>query len=116
MGRRFWRVRDIAEILEHWQAGRNRTAIARSLGVDRKTVRKYVAEAEARGVQRSGALTREQWMVFVREHFPEAVDRMARSPSGVLLARHEDFIREQLVKGDHRVAASRGADGTGGES
>jgi len=89
-------VRDIAEILEHWQAGRDNSAIARSLGVDRKTVRKYVAEAEARGVKRSTPLTREQWVVFVREHFPEAVDRMARSPWVTELARYGDFVREQL--------------------
>ncbi len=45
MDRRSWPVRDIAEIPEHWQAGRDNTAIARSLGVDRKTARKYVAAA-----------------------------------------------------------------------
>jgi transposase len=90
-------VRDIAEILEHWQAGRDNTTIARSLGVDRKTVRKYVEAAKARGVQRSTPATREQWVAFVREHFPEAVDRMARSPWAGGLAAHEDFIREQLV-------------------
>ena len=90
-------MRDIAEILEHWQAGRDNTTIARSLGVDRKTVRKYVEAAKARGVQRSTPATREQWVAFVREHFPEAVDRMARSPWAGELAAYEDFIREQLV-------------------
>ncbi len=101
MGRRFWLVRDIAEILEHWQAGRDNSAIARSLGVDRKTVRKYVAAAVARGMERSKLLTREQWVAFAREHFPEAVDRMARSPWVAGLAPYESFIREQL--GTNRV-------------
>ncbi|MCL0049040.1 hypothetical protein M1N13_01935 [Dehalococcoidia bacterium] len=35
MARRRFTVRDIAEILEHWQAGRSISAIARSLGVAR---------------------------------------------------------------------------------
>ncbi len=42
-------MRDIAEILDHWQAGRSICAISRSLGVCRATVRKYVYAAEARG-------------------------------------------------------------------
>jgi DNA-binding NarL/FixJ family response regulator len=74
-------VRDIAEILEHWQAGRDNTAIARSLGVDRKTVRKYVVAAKARGVERSRPLTREQWVAFVREHFPAGRPRAGTSSS-----------------------------------
>ena len=42
-------MRDIAEILEHWQAGESICAISRSLGVSRPTIRKYVYAAEARG-------------------------------------------------------------------
>ena len=49
MARRRFTVRDIAEILEHWQAGRSICAISRSLGVCRATVRKYVYAAESRG-------------------------------------------------------------------
>ena len=49
MARRRFTVRDIAEILEHWQADRSISAISRSLGVCRGTVRKYVYAAEARG-------------------------------------------------------------------
>jgi hypothetical protein len=39
-------VRDIAEILEHWHAWRPIQAVAGSLGVDRKAVRKYAALAQ----------------------------------------------------------------------
>ena len=38
---------DVTEILQHWYAGRPKVEVARSLGVDAKTVRKYVAPAEA---------------------------------------------------------------------
>lgn len=58
-------------LLEHWQEGRGNTAIARSLGVYRKTVRKHVEAAKARSVERSTPLPQEQWVAVVREHFPD---------------------------------------------
>ena len=45
MARRTFTVIDVAEVLVHWHAGRSLDEIAESLGVDRKTVRKYVAPA-----------------------------------------------------------------------
>jgi hypothetical protein len=42
-------VRDIAEILEHWQAGRSIRAMAARLGASRPTGRKYISIAEAHG-------------------------------------------------------------------
>jgi predicted transcriptional regulator len=32
---------DVVEILTHWYAGRSQNELATSLGVDRKTLRKY---------------------------------------------------------------------------
>ena len=40
---------DIIEILVHWHAGRSNSEIAQSLGVDRKTTRKYVGAAQEAG-------------------------------------------------------------------
>ena len=40
---------DIVEILVHWHAGRKKAEVAESLGVDRGTVAKYTAKAEAEG-------------------------------------------------------------------
>ena len=37
---------DVTEILQHWYAGRPKVEVARSLGVDAKTVRRYVAPAD----------------------------------------------------------------------
>ena len=53
---------DVTEILEHWYAGRPKVEVARSLGVDAKTVRRYVAAAEAAGMAPGGPpVTQEQW-------------------------------------------------------
>ncbi|MFE5591164.1 hypothetical protein [Streptomyces sp. NPDC056549] len=41
---------DIVEIYVHWYAGRSKNQLAPSLGVDRKTIRKYLAPAEASGM------------------------------------------------------------------
>ncbi len=38
---------DVTEILVHWHAGRSLNEMSQSLGVDRKTIRKYVAPAAA---------------------------------------------------------------------
>ena len=45
---------DVVEILQHWHAGRSKTDVAASVGVDRGTVRKYVAPAEAAGLVPGG--------------------------------------------------------------
>ena len=49
MARRSFDVVDVTEILIHWHAGRSISEIAQSLGVDRKTIRRYVAPAVGRG-------------------------------------------------------------------
>ncbi len=41
---------DVIEILTHWYAGRSQNELATSLGVDRKTLRKYTAPAVAAGL------------------------------------------------------------------
>ena len=41
---------DLIEIYVHWYAGRSQVQIAQSLGVDRKTVRKYLAPVAAAGL------------------------------------------------------------------
>ncbi len=48
MARRTFDVIDVTEILMHWHAGRSKSEMAESLGVDRKTLRKYIAPAGVR--------------------------------------------------------------------
>lgn len=40
---------DLVELYTHWQAGRGQREMAASLGIDRKTIRKYVGPAVAEG-------------------------------------------------------------------
>ena len=54
MARRTFDVIDVAEILVHWHAGRSLSEMAGSLGVDRKTLRKYIAPAVAAGISPGG--------------------------------------------------------------
>jgi hypothetical protein len=80
MARRAFDVIDVVEILLHWHAGRPKSVIADSLRVDAKTVRKYVAPAEAAGITPGGQrLSRAEWAELVGGWFPELGDARARS-------------------------------------
>ena len=71
---------DVVELLDHWHAGRPKTVIAESLGVNRETVGKYVAPAIAAGITRGGPrLSRAEWAELVEGWFPKLIDPQARS-------------------------------------
>ncbi len=64
---------DVTEILVHWHAERSQAEISASLGVDRKTVRKYTAPAIAAGMTPGGPpLSEQQWAELVRGLVPRA--------------------------------------------
>lgn len=108
MARRTFDVIDIVEVLEHWHAGRPKLVIAESLGLDVKTVRKYVAAAEAAGLVPGGPpLGRAEWAELVRTWFPELIDARARSltqPAHRTPPR-ADRRDAQDEHGDHRAPA-----------
>lgn len=88
---------DVVEILQHWHAGRPKSVVASSLGVDPKTVRKYVAPAEAAGMAPGGEpLGRAEWAERVRGWFPELVDARARSLTFSVIDVHRESIGEML--------------------
>ena len=88
---------DVAEILVHWHAGRSLSEMSQSLGVDRKTLRKYVAPAVAAGIVPGGpAKSEQEWHELVREWFPELADTRLRQVTWPAIAGHHDYIVEQL--------------------
>jgi len=91
-------VIDVAEILVHWHAGRSLSEMAGSLGVDRKTLRKYVAPAVAAGIVPGAGPSRseQEWAELAREWFPELADTRLRQVTWPAIAEHHDYITEQL--------------------
>jgi transposase len=90
-------VVDVVELLRHWQAGDSVSQVARALGLDRKTVRKYAGRAEAAGMVPGGSqLSQAEWAEKVREWFPELTDPRARSSAFGEIARHHDYVAEHL--------------------
>ena len=91
---------DVTEILMHWHAGRSKNEMAESLGVDRKTLRKYIAPAEAAGIVPGGpAKSEEEWAELVRGRFPQLADTRLRQVTWPAIAVHHDYITAQLTAG-----------------
>jgi transposase len=100
MARRTFDVIDVAEILVHWHAGRSLSEMSQSLGVDRKTLRKYVAPAVAAGIAPGGpAKSGDEWHELVREWFPGLADTRLRQVTWPAIAEHHDYITGQLKAG-----------------
>jgi transposase len=100
MARRTFDVTDVTEILVHWYAGRSQSEIATSLGVDRKTIRKYLAPAIAAGLEPGGpAKTTAQWAELVAGWFPQLADTRLRQVTWPEIERHRDYIADMLKLG-----------------
>ena len=84
---------DVTEILVHWYAGRSQSEVATSLGVDRKTIRKYLAPAEAAGIIPGGPpMSEADWANLLRSWFPELVP-CCMLATGTIEATSETWIR-----------------------
>jgi transposase len=92
--------------------------VCASLGVDPKTVRKYVAPAKAAGLEPGGPpLTAEQWSALVADWFPGMVDRSLRQTSWPGIEPHRELVKgwlgevtvstiHQRLRDDHGLTAS----------
>ena len=88
---------DVTEILVHWYAGRSQSEVATSLGVDRKTIRKYLAPAIAAGMRPGGpAVTGAEWAELVGRWFPQVSDARLRQITWPQIERHRDYIVDML--------------------
>jgi transposase len=100
MARRTFDVVDVTEILVHWYAGRSINEVSASLGVDRKTIRKYLAPAVAAGLRPGGpAMAQADWAALVMGWFPGLVDTRLRQTTWPEIARHHEFITDMLKAG-----------------
>jgi transposase len=100
MARRTFEVIDVVEILVHWYAGRSQHEMAQSLGVDRKTIRKYLAPAIEAGLVPGGPpLSEADWRVLAAGWFPGLCDMTLRQVSWPEIEAHRDDIAKQLKDG-----------------
>jgi transposase len=112
-------VTDFVEMFRHWNAGRSQVQINEALGIDRKTIRKYLTPALAEGLQPClEEFDEELWRARIGRWFPELVDPAVRSLSWPLIADHHQWIEDQLkvpvtvatiaqrLRDDHRVEVS----------
>jgi transposase len=100
MARRTFDVVDVTEIFIHWYAGRSISEVSTSLGVDRKTIRKYLAPAVAAGLAPGGpAMTAADWAALVARWFPQLADTRLRQVTWPQIAKHHEYIADQLRLG-----------------
>lgn len=100
VARRSFNVVDVTEILIHWHAGRSQSELASSLGVDRKTVRKYVAPAIEAGIAPGDApRSSGQWAELVRSWWPGLVDTRLRQTTWPQIEVHHQFVVDMLAAG-----------------
>lgn len=91
---------DVTEILVHWYAGRSQSEVATSLGVDRKTIRKYLAPAIAAGIAPGGPpMTGGDWAELIGRWFPEITDTRLRQTTWPQIERHREYITDMLKAG-----------------
>jgi transposase len=105
MARRTFEMIDLIELYEHWWAGRSQVELSASLGIDRKTIRKYLRPAlEARilpGKPAEGRyrMTREDWRELVAQWWPQVADAGLRQVTWPAIEPYRDWIVEQLQAG-----------------
>lgn len=89
---------DIVELLQHWYSGRSKTDVAASLGIDRGTIRKYVAPAETAGMTPGGTpVSRAEWAALAADWFPELLDAKVRSLTYPEINVHRERIVAMLA-------------------
>jgi transposase len=97
LARRTFNVVDITEILVHWHAGRSISEVARSLGVDRNTVRKYTAAAQQADIQPGDQpISAARWAELVRGWFPQLVSTELQHPKFAEIAPFHQLISQML--------------------
>ncbi|MFI0156060.1 IS21 family transposase [Streptomyces lydicus] len=88
---------DIIEIYVHWYAGRSKSQVGASLGLDRKTIRKYVRPAEEAGITPGGPpMSEGDWAKLITSWFPELASRRLNQLTWPELEQHRDYVKSLL--------------------
>ncbi len=95
MSRRRIPMIELNEVVYHWQKGQNNSQIARSLGISRPTVRKYLDAAKAAGLTREDGET----PAAIAENVMAAVAKAAKPASSAVGAVQEviGLHKEQII-------------------
>jgi hypothetical protein len=100
MARRTFDVVDVTEIFIHWYAGRSISELSVSLGVDRKTIRKYLQPAVAAGLAPGGpVMSGQDWAELVTRWFPQLADTRLRQVTWPQIAVFHEYIAVHLKAG-----------------
>ncbi len=113
MARREIPMNEVVETIYQWHKGMKIQHISTSLGLDRKTVRKYVHIAGTLGITQGGALPdeRDSWVSL--KGLLNAQVCSFETPALDLIARHKDEIKGLL--GDERDDGQTGVAALKGE-
>jgi transposase len=97
MARRCFDMFDLIELFTHWHAGRSQRQLAESLGIDRKTIAKYLAPAIEESLTPGGdRVTEAEWADHIARWFPEIADPGLRAATWPLIEAHRSRIVEWL--------------------
>lgn len=98
MARRRMAMADIKEILVHWEAGAGVSAIARTLGYSRPTVRKYVEAAKHVGLQRGMRSRNErQWDTLTQQAIARVAAQRPIGAAAAAIVPFHDYIAARLA-------------------
>jgi transposase len=95
-------MNEIVEIIYQWHQGSGIKAIKRSLGFDRKTVRKYVHMGQEVGVQRGVPFPSEDELIRKLKELSNS-SLLRETPAQDLIVPHRDWIAE-LIKDEQMTA------------
>ena len=108
MARRSFDVFDLIELFTHWHAGRSQRQLAESLGIDRKTIAKYLAPAIAESLTPGGVpITETAWAAHIGRWFPELADPGLRATTWPGIEAHRERIRGWLLALDAQASRDR---------
>lgn len=95
MARRQVTMNEVVEIIYQWHQGAGFKAIRRSLGFDRKTIRKYVGLAQRVGLVRGGSFPEESGLITRLRELTDS-QLLRERPAQDLLGPHRDWMAELL--------------------